>query len=368
MGRRRKVLTLLVAAVVMGGTAGALASSAGSATRTLYLCVTPSGVADGGVRTSPSCPAADFVESWSVNETPPTTTATTTPTTVATTTAPSTTQPTTTTQPSSGAFLSYPHQSGPQSYSGANVTVSNRSYVGFGSVCLTVHDATNVYIHDIDFDGCVGGIFLLNVTGTVHIEHVRARNTGNGTAGSGKSNVIQLNNVFSSAGRINDVKAYGGLTEDAISIFKSGGTDAAHPLVIEDVHIEHPLTGPLAWTSGSGTCINLADAGGSNITLQASTFLSCGAVGIQMNLPAANVIARNNILYGAARPTSNVGLSQYGTCTCSANQYVNNRVWWVKATGAGSALWLQHPAYYSSVSGNVLQDTTIVPANLRVAL
>ena len=278
-----------------------------------------------------------------------------------------------------GAFLSHPRQAAPLSVRGANVVVANKSWVGFGTrTCLTVHDARNVYIHDVDFDGCGGDIFLVNVTGSVRIENVRARNTGDGTIGAGHGNVIQFNNVWQSApelpnghARIRSIKSYGGKTEDVISVYKSGGVDAAHPLVIGDVHVQDPLSGPLAWSSPSGTCVNLADNGGHDIRLQNSTFLNCGAIGIQMNEPGRNVKAQGNILYGAARPTSNVGLSQWssGDCvsTCPGNEYSTNRVWWVKSNGTASPMWLSHNYPVADVH-NVKQVTAINPANLRVIL
>ena len=78
----------------------------------------------------------------------------------------------------------------------------------------------------------------------------------------------------------------------------------------------------------------------------------------------------NNIVYGAARPTSNVGLSQWSgdSCsTCTGNEYRNNRVWWVKSSGSASAMWLSDN-YPVAAVGNVKQDTTINPAALHVAL
>jgi hypothetical protein len=53
--------------------------------------------------------------------------------------------------------------------------------------------------------------------------------------------------------------------------------------------------------------------------------------------------------------------------TCTGNEYVNNRVWWVKANGTPSALWLSG-TYPIAQWGNVLQDPTINPAALHVAL
>jgi hypothetical protein len=279
-----------------------------------------------------------------------------------------------------GGFSSRPREAAPLKVSGGtDVVVADKSWVGFGTkTCLTVQNAHNVYVHDVDFDGCGGGIFLLNITGTVRVENVRARNIGDGTIGSGRGNVIQFNNVWQSApelpggaARIRSIEAYGGDTEDVISVFQSGGVDAAHPLVIGDVHVEHPLSGPLAWSSPTGTCANLADAGGHDIRLQDSTFLNCGAVGIQMNEPERNVKAVDNTVYGAARPDSNVGLSQWseGACpsTCSGNEYRANRVWWAKANGSANPLWFSEN-YPVADTANVKQATTINPATLRVEL
>ncbi len=154
-------------------------------------------------------------------------------------------------------------------------------------------------------------------------------------------------------------------------MFRSGGIDAAHPLVIGDVHVESPLSGPLAWTSPSGTCANLADAGGHDIRLQNSTFLNCGAVGIQMNEPGRNVKAIHNVVYGAARLNSNVGLSQWSAnpcaSTCPGNEFRANVVWWRKANGAASPIWLSNQ-YPVTAIHNATKILTIDPIPLRVIL
>jgi hypothetical protein len=280
-----------------------------------------------------------------------------------------------------GTFLSKPRQSAPLRVSGTNVVVANKAWVGFaGKTCLTVHDAHNVYIHDVDFDGCAGDVWLVNVTGSVRIENVRARNTGAGrtTNGSGQGEVIQLSNVWQSAperpdgaARIRMIQSYGGNTEDAISIYKSGGVDAKHPLVIGSVHIEDPVSGALAWSSSSGTCINLADGGGHDIRLQNSTFMNCGSVGIQMNEPGRNVKALKNVVYGAARSASNVGLAQWSAVACPSscpgNAYTANRVWWVKSDGTAAPIWLSRKYPVADVS-NLKQVKPITLAELRVAL
>lgn len=274
--------------------------------------------------------------------------------------------------PAAGAFLSYPHQSGPTTINGGtNVVVSNETWQGFSNkTALVISGAHNVYLHDLDFADNGGDIFLVNCSGQIRIESIRARNTGDGTIGSGHGNVIQLNNTWDNGtGGIRGVKALGGDTEDMISIFKSGGIDAAHPLLIENNHLESPLSGSLAWSSGSGTGMNLADYGGHDIIARNNTLLNVGQVGIQLNEPT-RVTVTNNIVYGAARPSSNVGISQWASTSCSSctgNVVANNRVWWVKSSGTASSIWLSN-SYPVTLSGNASQDGSIDPSSLHVVL
>jgi hypothetical protein len=307
--------------------------------------------------------------------TPPTprvTTTTAAPTTT-TTLAPPIVVPTPPDPPSAGAFLSYPHQSGPTTINGGNnVVVSNKTWQGFSNkTALVISGAHNVYLHDLDFADNGGDIFLVNCTGQIRIEDIRARNTGDGTIGSGHGNVVQLNNTWDDGtGGIRGVQAYGGDTEDMISIFRSGGVDAAHPLVIENNHLESPLSGPLAWSSGSGTGINLADAGGHDIIARNNTLLNVGQVGLQIN-EGTRVHIVNNIVYGAARPASNTGITQWasGSCGCSGNEIAYNRIWWVKSDGTPSSYWSSGTAgVIAGVATNIQQDPTINPASLHVAL
>jgi hypothetical protein len=108
---------------------------------------------------------------------------------------------------------------------GTDIEISRLSFTG-GGVALVVENVVRPYLHDLDFDGCVGAIFLLGCT-DIRIEDIRARNIGDGTIGSGHSNVIQLNSTI--GGAIRRVRGRDGHTEDMISVFKSGGSDAAHP-------------------------------------------------------------------------------------------------------------------------------------------
>jgi hypothetical protein len=170
---------------------------------------------------------------------------------------------------STAAFLSYPRQAAPLTVSGSNIVIANKSWVGFGArgPASTFKTRTNVYIHDVDFAGCGGGIFLSTSRHRAHRERPR-RNIGDGTIGSGHGNLIQLNNVWQSAPSSHWPRPH---PLDLVVRrrhrrrhlgYKSGGIDAAHPLVIGNVHLEHPLSGPLAWKSDSGRAPTLRDAAG----------------------------------------------------------------------------------------------------------
>lgn len=382
--RRAIIATLsIVAMLAAGGAAYHFAAAPTPQTSTTdYQCYSPSGVARNRPQLlQPTCQSGDILKAWDVYDVPTTTPTTvgttttpTTPTTVGTTTTPTTiattttNPPTTTTTTGSGStFLSYPHQSGPQSFSGSNVVVSNRSYVGFNTkTCLNISNATNVTITNIDFDSCGGDIYLSNVSGNVNISNIRARNTGDGTIGSGHGNVIQFAQSFVN-GDVSNVKAFGGDTEDMISVWRSGGVDSAHPLIIENNHLESPLPpSALAWSSGSGTCINVADddpatgSGGHDIVVRNNTLLNCGSVGLQMNRPQ-NVNEYGNTVYGTARATSNVGLSQWSSHSCAActnNFYTNNQVFWQKSGGTASPWWLSGTASITIDSKSKTQDPT----------
>jgi hypothetical protein len=383
-GLSRRVIAFCAVAVIASFIGYAVGAST-PVTR-LYACVNPTNLTQRSAALATTVCKPGWVRvSWQVTEDSVATTTQATTTSIATTTLPATTTvptttttaPTTTTT-SPGGFMSYPLQACTLSINGgSNIVVSNKSFRGCrGTSAVVIQNATNVYLHDLDFDSNSGDIFLVHDTGQIRIENIRARNTGAGrtTNGSGQGEVIQLNNTFDNGtGGISNVSSYGGNTEDQISIFQSGGIDSAHPLVISDVHIESPLPpDALAWTSGSGTCINLADAntpGTGHIRLTNSAFLNCGQAGIELNVPT-DVIVSGNVIYGAQRATSNVGLTNWAASPCSVcigNAFNNNRVWWVSASGTAAPMFIG-PNSTVSTSGNVLQDTTINPGALHVAL
>lgn len=206
---------------------------------------------------------------------------------------------------------------------GTDYELDSLSFVGNTTVvCLVLAHFVGVYLHDLDFDGNLGCILLDDCSGEIRIEDIRARDTGNktdggGDIGSGKSNVIQFIDSRTGGGSsgIRRVIIFGGQTEDMISIFgDSGGTDAGNPLIIEDCHLQSPMTDVSqahTYASGSGSGIMTADASGSPypsfVLCQNNTLLDAGQCLIQ-NYAGSNIVITNNVLCSQGKLRSNAGI------------------------------------------------------------
>ena len=94
-----------------------------------------------------------------------------------------------------------------------------------------------------------------------------------------------------------------------ISIYKSGGADASHPLTIENNAFESTLPpDATAWNSGSGSGTMIGDSGGSHIIVRYNTYLNVCQVCVGVS-GGTDIHIVGNVIYGAQRPSSNVGLS-----------------------------------------------------------
>jgi len=84
----------------------------------------------------------------------------------------------------------------------------------------------------------------------------------------------------------------------------------------------------------------IGDAGGSHITVRHNTYLNAGQVGI--GVPSGTDIhVTDNIICGAQRPLSNVGLyiwNQY-TGPCSDIEVARNNVLWHREDGSLNPAW-----------------------------
>jgi len=245
----------------------------------------------------------------------------------------------------------------------SNVTISGKEFTNLanGTVAIIVSNSSNVTITGNDFANVTGAIYAVNST-NVTVTWNRFQNIGNGTIGSGHSNYIQFNNTW--GGYIAHNKGIGGNTEDLVSIYKSGGTDTAHPLVIEYNNFEGTN-----WTSGSGSGMMIGDAGGSHVVARYNTLLTSGQVGI--GIPGGSDIhITDNTIYGAKRTSANVGIYVWNQSggTCSGNEVARNQVKWYNASGSENPYW--NGGGCGTVTGESTNNwhASIDPASLHVTL
>lgn len=248
----------------------------------------------------------------------------------------------------------------------SNVTIRGK---GFGSIgndvsSIQLVGCNNILITECDFTDCCQPITVVNST-NVEIRWCRYKNiTGpHARNGTHRANFTQWDNSF--GGSIHHNKGIGGDTEDIISIYRSGGTDTAHPLVIEYNWFEGTN-----WTSTSGSGMILGDGDGSHIVARYNKLLNPGQVGIGI-ASGTDIHLLNNIVYGEQRTSSNVGIyvwNQSGS-TCSGHEVRGNTVSWLNAAGS------INPAFNAgncgAIAGWADDNTwvaTINPATLHVTL
>ena len=257
-------------------------------------------------------------------------------------------------------FLGWP-KSAPVNFVGqTNVEVKSLSFQSPGgtNVPVRIEGCTNVWIHDCDFaDLALEAILVLTSKGTVKIERCRYREVGH--------NFVQFDKTIASGYILNN-KGIGGLTEDIISMYASGGTSATDLFVIAYNSFEGT-----DWTSGSGSGFMLADNGGGHILAKNNTLLNPGQVGIGIS-GGVDCHVTDNVIFGVQRPNSNVGLySPYvsGSPNPGGHEVARNRVNWTNAAGHANPAW--DGGASGTIAGwstNVWQDTTIDPATLAVVL
>jgi hypothetical protein len=235
-----------------------------------------------------------------------------------------------------------------------------------GVIGVTLRRCRRVWIHDIDLADLVGGIYASECEDVV-VEDVRGRNIGDNTIGSGHSNYVQF--AETRGGAIRRCRFLGGLTEDMISTWHSGGWDATRPLLIEDNALQGLLADTpeaRAWTRTSGTGIIVSDGGGDDkngwVTVRRNTLLSPGQVGIQL-IDGPGIRVHENTVYGERNPRANVGMSSWEGRPLA--EVYGNRVRWYKPDGSENPRWWG----YGTVNEHDNDwHADIDPAALRVVL
>jgi hypothetical protein len=256
--------------------------------------------------------------------------------------------------PPGGFMTTYPVQGTPVYIDGGtDVEISNFSFDG-GSrdnvnyIMLTLNGVNGAWIHHLDFQNVIGGMYLYNCSNVV-VENCRGRNVGDWTIGSGHSNYIQYAESY--GGAVRNCTFLGGRTEDMLSTWHSGGVTFEHN------HVENYLVDQQyarSWvgsTSGTGTIMSdgMGAGGNGNVTVRYSTYLNCGQVGIQF-IDGPNLHAYNNTLIQMPCPGSNQPYSSWegfpvGSCH-------DNQARWYKPDGTPTNGWFHGDAqidFYNNV-------------------
>lgn len=224
--------------------------------------------------------------------------------------------------------------SGALSYTGqSNLVISGKHFEGIGSDVSSIRltNCSNVLITECDFKDCCQPITVYDST-NITISWCRYKNiTGpHERNGSNRADFTQWVNTF--GGSINNNKGVGGDTEDIISIYQSGGSDATQPLIIERNVFEGTN-----WTSATGSGIMTGDGPnpGSYVIVRYNTLLNPGQAGIGI-AGGTNVSVTDNTVYGEQRELSNVGIvvyNQAAPAVCSSHTVARNRVKWFRYDG-----------------------------------
>ncbi len=257
----------------------------------------------------------------------------------------------------------------------ANVVEPGHGARRFPCSAIRIESCTNVTITENDFDGVMGAIYATNST-DIKVSYNRYRNVGStcvdsitewapsttyapgdvvlshrnryqtllgGTSsatatepGPGAKTVVDgtvtdwkefganchndfVQFVDTWGGYISHNKGLGGQTEDIVSIYKSGGQDAANPLKIEfnafEGIIEPNASGGIPWISRSGSGMMLGDQGmgthtGSHIVAANNRLLNVGQAGIGV-AGGIDIRVMFNTVYSELNDNANVGIFVY---------------------------------------------------------
>jgi len=262
------------------------------------------------------------------------------------------------TNPWSVAFGTRP-ASGPISLTNCHdLVISNKTFRDLGAnvIAIRLDTCTNVTIRAVDFINVAEGVYARNSTNITIVDARYSNILGpHQRDGHNRGNFVQFDGV--SGGLIDHNKGKGGDTEDIVSLYRTSG------VTVEDNQFEGTN-----WTSTSGSGIAIGDGGGSNNIARRNKLLNPGQVGIYIAGGTNNRID-SNVIYGAARTASNVGMYVWNQSggTCSGAAVTNNHVRWWKANGTFSPWWAGSGCGTLTYSGNDY-STPIDPTTLAVHL
>ena len=214
-----------------------------------------------------------------------------------------------------------------------NIVIQNCRLVFSKGMGINMYNCKNVTIKNCYIENTTTGIYALKSTGIKVLYNQIKDVTGPFPKGQmvqfdkvyGGGNCVNYNRCINIAGKSN--------AEDAISIYKTNGTDA------EPVQI----TGNQIYGGGpskTGGGIMLGDRGGSYITAKKNILVNPGQYGIAI-ASGSNIEIKDNIIFSKKQLFSNVGIyvwNQYKSY-CSLNTVSGNIVNWTDTKGASNGFW-----------------------------
>ena len=199
---------------------------------------------------------------------------------------------------------------------------------GANVIAIKLVRCHNVTIKAVDFLNVAEGVFAVDST-NIRVIDARYKNiTGpHERVGLNRANFVQFDHV--TGGLIDHNKGIGGDTEDVVSIHASSN------VIVEDNHFEGTN-----WESRSSSGIALGDGGGSGNIARRNKLVNIGQVGAFIAGGTNNKIL-DNVIYGAQRPGSNVGIyvADFSDGPCSGHTVSGNRVRFRNEDGVLNGYW-----------------------------
>ena len=242
-------------------------------------------------------------------------------------------------------------------YRSKNVTIQNVTVRNTTGVGIFIKDAQKVIVKGSRFVNNSSGVYAVN-SKNVTVAH----NTFSNVKGpKPRGQFVQFNGVSGESriscniGRNEPGKSN---PEDAISLFKSAGTDQSPILVDHNV-----IIGGGPSTSGGG--IMLGDAGGAHITASDNQVVDPGQYGIAVSGGTDMVIERNVVL-AKSQSFTNVGIYVWNQSkgACGDVRVKGNRVNWLNRHGKRNSWWDGGNCGQIGVDGNDFQ--TQIPSENEI--
>lgn len=224
-----------------------------------------------------------------------------------------------------------------------NVIIRNCKFTDVDmKVAIYAERGSNILVTDNTFENVHGAFIATGCDGNIRFEHNDVKNVlGTLRGGVVFSNAAHLNNCTGpgnsiSYNAIENIPGKGS-PEDNIALYRSHGTPES-PIMIKGNWIRG------GGRTGSGGGINLGDWGGSYQIAEDNILVNPGQVGMGM-AGGHNLKIRNNKIFSAKQPNSNVGLALVNWTSdktgASHNITVeNNEVNWTNKEGKQNLWWI----------------------------